>query len=344
MKIIYLILLALCFQSVEAQGQRWSERRELGSNSEPLSKLKVQGNDFVNQEGVTVILKGYSSSDPDRLASIRRWDKSYFEELKEWGANVVRFPVHPRAWRSRGESDYLYLLDQGIEWATELGIYVIIDWHSIGNLESELFQSRQYNTTKKETFEFWTTISRRYGKNSTVAFYELFNEPTVFNGKLGVTSWDEWKELNEEMITIIRAYDAEGIPLVAGFNWAYDLSGVRDNPVDAKDIGYVSHPYPQKREKPWEDKWTEDWGFVKENYPLILTEIGFAGEEERGAHIPVTSDESYGEAITAYADDRGISYIVWIFDARWSPRLFSDWQYTPTRQGTLFKAKMTEKK
>tara|TARA_R110000765_G_scaffold234289_2_gene337322 strand:- start:1384 stop:1998 length:615 start_codon:yes stop_codon:yes gene_type:complete len=197
-----------------------------------------------------------------------------------------------------------------------------------------------YDTTLKQTYDFWRTIAETYGKNSTVAFYELFNEPTTYNNTLGTATWEEWKKLNEEMITIIRANGGEGIPMVAGFNWAYDLTPIIENPINAEGIAYVSHPYPQKREKPWEAQWTADWGFVKEKYPLILTEIGFSGPEDPGAHIPVISDESYGDAITNYADDNEISYVVWVFDPEWAPRLFTNWNYTPSRHGKYFKKKL----
>jgi hypothetical protein len=92
-----------------------------------------------------------------------------------------------------------------------------------------------------------------------------------------------------------------------------------------------------KREKPWPAKWTEDWGFAAKKYPLILTEIGFCGPDEKGAHVPVISDESYGDAITAYCAERGISYTVWVFDPQWAPMLIEDWNFTPTRQGRYFK-------
>ncbi|RYZ45487.1 MAG: glycoside hydrolase family 5 protein, partial [Chitinophagaceae bacterium] len=176
-----------------------------------------------------------------------------------------------------------------------------------------------------------------YKGNTTVAFFELFNEPTVMNGQLGLCTWQDWKAMNEEMITIIRAHGCKAIPLVAGFNWAYDLTPVATEPINAEGIGYVSHPYPQKRPKPWEPKWTADWGFVAKKYPVMLTEIGFCGPDDRGAHIPVISDESYGEAITKYCNDNGISYSVWVFDPQWSPMLISDWNFTPTRQGRFFK-------
>lgn len=308
-----------------------------------LSRIRVEGNRFVNEQNETLVFRGYNTSDPDKLVYDGQWNKSYFEEIRAWGGNIVRFPVHPAAWRRQGKNNYLRLLDQGIRWAGEAGLYVIIDWHSIGNLKSGLFQNDSYETSLKETFEFWRAMATRYKENPVVAFFELYNEPTVFNGQLGVCSWSEWKAINEEMITIIRAHGCKAIPLVAGFNWAYDLTVIKDEPINAPGIAYVSHPYPQKREKPWEAKWTADWGFATEKYPLILTEIGFSGPEEAGAHIPVISDESYGEAIVKYCQERGISFVAWVFDANWSPRMFSDWKFTPTRQGKFFKEALTRK-
>lgn len=305
-----------------------------------MSRISVTGNSFTTEAGDTIIFRGLNTSDPDKLKKDGYWTKSYFKEIKNWGANLVRFPVHPPRWNERGHEAYLQLLDEGIKWAGELGMYVIIDWHSIGNLRTQMYQSDIYDTTPKETYDFWRKIAKRYGNNPTVAFYELFNEPTTYNHELGTITWEQWSDFNKEMITIIRANGGQGIPLVAGFNWAYDLTPVQDAPLDIEGIAYVSHPYPQKREKPWEAKWTADWGFVKQKYPIILTEIGFCGPEDPGAHQPVISDESYGDAITKYCDERGISYMIWVFDKEWAPRLFTDDKYTPSRHGTYFKKKL----
>ncbi len=301
------------------------------------SKITVEGNSFI-KEGKPFVFRGLNTADPDNLEQQGNWNDKLFAELESWGANIVRFPVHPRAWRSRGEQEYLKLLDTGIELAAKHGMYVIIDWHSIGNLRTQMYQSEGYETTQKETFEFRRTIAKKYKDNNTVAFFELFNEPTTYNGQLGSCTWEQWKELNEEMIGIIRAHGATNIPLVAGFNWAYDLSNVRFSPVKAEGIGYVSHPYAQKRAKPWEEQWGKDWGFVAKTYPLILTEIGFSLADERGAHIPVISDETYGEAITKFTAERGISWVGWVFDSRWAPPMFKNWEtFEPTTQGKYFK-------
>ncbi|MFN8356124.1 MAG: glycoside hydrolase family 5 protein [Spirosomataceae bacterium] len=315
----------------------------IGFCQQKLPKISVEGNHFVKEGNQTIKFKGFSIADPDNLQQKGHWDKSLFQEAKIWGANLIRLPVHPATWRKQGKENYLKLLDEGIAWATELGLYVIIDWHSIGNLRTEMYQAAMYETSQRETFEFWRVMAGHFKGNTTVAFFELFNEPTTMSGQLGSCSWEQWKELNEEMIGIIRAHGCEAIPLVAGFNWAYDLTPIKENPLEATGIAYVSHPYPMKRKKPWESQWTTDWGFVAEKYPLILTEIGFCGPEEAGAHVPVISDESYGDAISAYTASKGISWVAWVFDDRWAPRMFTDWNYTPTRQGKYFKTLLQSK-
>jgi len=85
--------------------------------------------------------------------------------------------------------------------------------------------------------------------------------------------------LMEELIKTIRANGGTAVPLVAGFDFGYDLKPVADAPLNAEGIGYVAHPYPMKAKQPWESNWTHDWGFVADKYPVILTEIGFLEPE-----------------------------------------------------------------
>jgi aryl-phospho-beta-D-glucosidase BglC (GH1 family) len=305
--------------------------------------VRVDGNRFVNASGEPMIFQGVNIRDPHNLEEEGNWKKSHFKEAMDWGANIIRLPVHPRSWRARGEEGYLKLLDQAVEWANELGVYLIMEWHSIGNLKEEKFQHEMYVTTLEETHAFWNTVSGRYADEPAVAMYELFNEPTITGPRFGNMTWEEWKVMNEEMIDIIRANHPKSVILVAGFNWAYDLTPVGKKPVERKSIAYVSHPYPQKREAPWEPQWQKDWGFVADTYPVILTEVGFALAEEEGVHVPVKGDETYGKALVGFTAERGISWVVWCFDPDWSPYMFTDWNYTPTRQGKFFRKVMSEK-
>ena len=343
--IVTVFLVSLFLQNTDAQQKKYHEwwledrypRNPLNSpDSKKLPLIEVKGNKFVNSNGDTVLFRGLAISDPDKIEHQGHWGKNHFIKVKEMGTMLVRIPVHPVAWRERTPQNYLKLLDQAIEWCTELGMYVIIDWHTIGNLKMELFQDPMYNTTQKETFEFWRTIAEHFSGNNTVAFYELFNEPTLSNGKLGTMTWSEWKKLNEDMIDLVRAYDKETIPLVAGFDWAYDLTPLLIEPIRAEGIAYVTHPYPHKRAKSYKPKWEENFGFAANTYPVIATEIGFTLGNET-----MKDNGEYGRAIIDYLETKGISWIAWVFDPGWYPSMFESWEtYKLTECGEFFRQAM----
>ena len=297
--------------------------------------VRVNGNKFLDPQGRPIIFSGLCAPDPDRLVSANQWNERYFGSVVDWGANVVRFAVHPQALRRRGWDNYFEILDKGVELARQHGLYVIMDWHSIGNLKDELFQSENYHTTLRETLQFWAKVAQKYKDEPMVAMYELFNEPTT--SRFGACTWEEWRDINERIIDTIRIYNPNALCLVAGFDWAYELRSVINAPVRRTNIAYVSHPYPQKRQKPWEEKWEADWGHVADKYPVICTEIGFCLEGERGAHVPVISDMTYGPEITAYFEKKGISFTAWCFDTSWAPAMINDWDFTPTTQGKFFR-------
>lgn len=324
--------------------------RALLSKEQPL--IKVKGKGFVDSNGNVFAFRGVNIADPDKLARQGHWGKPLFEEVHRWGANHIRLPIHPIAWRHRGSDWYFARLDEAVSWANALGMYLIIDWHSIGNLETELFQHPQYVTSVAETANFWKSIAHRYKGVATMAVYEIFNEPTddfVGSGKgsLGKFDWDSWRNTLEDLIDLVFVYDSEVIPLVAGLNWAYDLGPVAEKPVRREGIAYAIHPYPQKSKpdsktrKAFHKAWQEHWGWVAETYPVMATELGWVKEDGYGAHIPViNNDGSYGPNIMSFMEERGISWTAWCFDPAWSPTMIKDWDFTPTEQGVFFKEVM----
>lgn len=340
---VFVLIAFISFQNLQAQekSRNWWEggpwrRPKPDPQAKLLPLIRIQGNKFVNDNGDTLLFRGLSIADPDKIEIQGHWNKQLFEKVKEMGAMLVRIPVHPVAWRNRTPEKYLALLDQAVAWCTELKMYVIIDWHSIGNLQMELFQNPMYDTSKKETYEFWRTISGHFRGHNTVAFYEIFNEPTKFRGILGNMSWSEWKKINEDIIDLIRAFDQDPVPLVAPFDWAYDLTPLHYDPVDRDNIAYVTHPYANKRSQPWEPKWEEDFGFAADLYPVMATEFGFGLEKGKQ-----TADDDYGRRIVKYLEGKGISWVCWVFDPEWYPRMLNSWDnFELTGSGEFFKKAM----
>lgn len=306
--------------------------------AQSIPRISVKGNRFVTPDGAPVLFRGVSIADPDKIERQGHWNRGLFEQLHTFGAQLIRLPVHPQAWRTRTPARYLALLDSAVSWCGQLGMYVDIDWHSIGNLEMELFQDPMYNTSLQETYTFWRTIAQHFGgKYNAIAFYELFNEPTSYNGQLGSVSWDAWKGINERIIHLIRSFDPATVELVAGFDWAYDLTPLHEEPIDASGIGYVVHPYPFKRGQPWEPRWDEDFGFAAGRYPVIATEIGF----EIKAGDPADGAEHYGTRITQYLEGHGISWLAWVYDPQWWPAMLTSWEgYPLSGTGKFFEGAM----
>ena len=114
--------------------------------------VKVEGNKFIAPDGSELVFRGLCFSDPVKLVRDGQWTERYFAEAADWGANIVRFAVHPAHLNSMGWDATFEAMDQGIQWTKQHGLYVIMDWHSIGNLKDAKFTSPMYNTTLEETF------------------------------------------------------------------------------------------------------------------------------------------------------------------------------------------------
>jgi endoglucanase len=308
------------------------------ASTDKIVKVSVLGNRFVDPKGQTMIFKGVALPDPVRLEATGHWNEKYFDEIKAWNCNIVRIPISPDKWRDPGPAKIFELLDKAVCLCKERGIYIVVDWHSNGNLHEELFQRDSHKTTKKETLEFWTAVAKRYNGENTISFYEIFNEPTDSFGKLGELPWDDWRQIVKNIVAEIRKYDAETIPAVAGLKWGYDLTEVKEKPFDIEGIAYSVHPYPMKSKEPWKVNWEKTWGYVADHYPMIALEFGYNLEEEEGAHDPTIGTEEFGKRIINYFTQKGISWTVWCFDWHWHPTLLKDESYEETdTQGAFFK-------
>jgi aryl-phospho-beta-D-glucosidase BglC (GH1 family) len=352
---------------------RW-EMPKPNPRAKSMQLVKVEGNHFVTPDGKTILFRGIAISDPDKIERQGHWNKAHFEKVRELGANIVRIPIHPVAWRERTPAAYLKMLDDAVEWCTDLSMYVMLDWHTIGNLEMEMFQDPMYNTSKQETYDFWRKIAAHFAGNNTVAFFELFNEPTTYRGQLGVCSWSDWKKLVENMITVIRFSDKETIPIVAGFDWAYDLTPLRIEPINAPGIAYSTHPYSNKSPQPWTATWEENFGFAANTWPVFATEFSYdatdmpelidpdkgfvAGnfrliDPDKGMSWgnlvmkkadPIDSNgDHYGNQIINYLEKKGISWCIWVFDPDWGGAKIKSWNYEPTDGMRFFSEAMKGK-
>ncbi len=346
MKKILLRAAGLCLLATLAESCMHGSVR---MNAAPTSlvSLRVQGNHFVDANGNTVVLKGLNLCYPSILQREGHWSEDYFKQAASWGARLVRVPIDPGSYRKIGKEKYLAVLDQAVEWSKSQGMYVMVDWHSIGNPISGIFQEpwqEEMRTTLPEMKEFWAAVADRYKDEPAVAFYEIFNEPAAMDWKGGHLAWSQWRDMADGIIDVLYAHNPRAIPVVGGLQWAYDLKGAAAEPLRNRGIAFAAHPYPGHAPKAvWEETWEKDFGYLAKDYPVILTEFGFDPHDTVMPSV-YQADTDYGRRILAFAKERGMSWTAFVFynGPGWPMPLFKDWNYTPTESGSFFKEMLNQ--
>lgn len=136
-------------------------------------------------------------------------NKAAFQTLRDdWGANAVRLAMYTSEYNGYcSGGNQLALRKQiykGVKCATELGMYVIIDWHILndGNPMTQLAQAKS----------FFMMMAKNFRKQNNI-IYEICNEP---NG----CSWTSIKSYAAQVIKVIRKYDKNGIIVVGTPTWS----------------------------------------------------------------------------------------------------------------------------
>jgi hypothetical protein len=277
------------------------------------SRLQTKGNRIVNGTAEIVHFKGLMIPDPARLAREARYTRTLFETVRATGANVIRIPVHPQNWTR--DPDYVrHYLDPAVQWAGELGMYVILDWHSIGNEVTgyapqvpELFCHTDAMTTN-----FWERVASHFKAEPHVIF-EIFNEPQNIPAT-------DWRRCANRLVRGIRAQGARQLIIVGGLDYGRKLDWVLREPVAGENIAYASHIFPSHAQSGWD----HDFGNVGARYPVVITEWGFIDKKQ----TPNPSDtylsgdvSTYGGPLMSYLAERGIGWVACWFDEQWQPAM-----------------------
>ena len=279
------------------------------------------------------------------------------DEIREivtgWGANVLRLPFN-QDWCLNGRGlhsaeQYLAELDQIIAWNAEFGAYTILDlqWLDVETVYGttvDAIQGRAANhvppTPNELTIMLWRTLAERY-RGETAVIFDLLNEPhdalpddsnplhfvdphgriiTSDEKRLTAREWSRWASV---LTAAIRVIKADGIIIISGVDWAFDLSGVV---VDAPNIVYSTHIYSNRNRK----KWSKALGRHRD-VPLFVGEWG-------GTEL----DLEFGADLVARMRRHGLGWTAW----SWSdfPRLVEGTgtsARTPTAFGTLVLNELT---
>jgi endoglucanase/cellulose 1,4-beta-cellobiosidase len=194
--------------------------------------LSVKGNQIVNNKGEIVSFAGNSlfwSNDYYRGNGF--YNKNVIKQLKnDWNSKIIRIPM-----TADPDIHDSYIFDKKtnqtkleivVDACIDLGLYVIIDWHS-----------HKAEDNEKEAIEFFTKMATKYGKHPNI-IYEIYNEPLK-------VSWDTViKPYAQKVIAAIRKIDSDNIIVVGTPKWSQDVDIASENPIKGyKNIAYTFHFY-----------------------------------------------------------------------------------------------------
>lgn len=192
--------------------------------------LHVEGINLMDSKGQMYQLKGPSTHG-------LQWFPQYVNEgafksvRDDWGANVVRLAMYTdeNGYCSGGNKAELEnVIDTGVNAATNLGMYVIIDWHILHDNNPKMHEA--------EAIDFFSRMSAKYANHDNV-LYEICNEPN------GGTDWNTIRDYACNVIPAIRANDPDAVVIVGTPTWSQDVDQVAMNPLDFNNVMYSLHFY-----------------------------------------------------------------------------------------------------
>ncbi len=289
-------------QGVSNQGAKGPEIRtgdELGgfvvTEGTPVGdhgRLRVENGSLVDQYGEAYQMHGVSTHG---LA----WFPEYVSEetfrtfRSDWDADLMRLAMYSDeygGYSNGGDKKELkQLIDRGVEYASGQGMYVIIDWHVLGEGNP--------NIHKEDAIDFFDEMSEKYGDQGNV-IYEICNEPN------GGVSWKDVKKYAEEVIPVIRANDPYGIILVGTPQWSQLIGDAAADPIEGYDnIMYTLHFYAATHK---EDLRGNLEKALKDGLPVFVSECSICDASGNGS-----IDEKSAQAWVDLLDQYSVSYVAW---------------------------------
>lgn len=273
-------------------------------------RLVADGHDLVLSDGSPVRLRGVMVPALDRLSDEGRLSAELFRSIAATGANVVRLPVDPEAWRT--DPEYIARhLDPAVRWAGEAGMYAIVDLHLIGNVVTGTGQAMPEVPAQPLAEGFWRDVAG-YFRAAPHALFEILNEPA------GITA-DDWQPVAEDLVRTVRDAGAQQVVIVAGVDFASDVSWVGDASIADDNVAYAVHIYPGTRR----DR-EDSFGGISARFPVLVTEWGFMDENPSPTQTYLNGSRvTYGDRLMAYLDERDIGWVACWWDAAWEPPMLS---------------------
>lgn len=279
-------------ESEEADSQSAEESAEGKTPFELHGALKVDGTNIVDENGEPFQIAGVSTHGlawfPDYV------NKDAFLSIRDdWGANTVRLAMYTAengGYCEGGNKDNLKsLVKNGVNYATELGMYVIVDWHVLHDLDP--------NKYKSDAIAFFDEMSKEF-KDQDNVIYEICNEPN------GGTSWSQVKSYALEVIPVIRANDPNAIIIVGTPNWCQYVDDAANDPITEYDnIVYAVHFYAETHRDDIRNRMVTA---INKGLPVIISEFSICDASGNG-----TNNIEQANIWIDLLDEYNVGFVAW---------------------------------
>ncbi len=212
---------------------------------------------------------------------------------EEWNANVIRLAMYTAesgGYCTGGDQARLkQLVKDGVQYATDAGMYVIIDWH--------ILSDGNPNQYKSEAKDFFEEMSQTFASYENV-LYEICNEPN------GGTAWSDVKAYAEEIIPVIRQNAPDAVILVGTPNWCQYVDQAAADPLTGGgNLMYTLHFYAATHTDALRNTMVSAIGA---GLPVFVSEYGICDASGSGG-----IDEKQANSWVSLMNEYGISYVVW---------------------------------
>lgn len=284
-------------QAEEIEGEGLSKTPPGGNKTDTpdnITSLTVSGNRLADENGNTVLLKGISTHGLSWFPEYVNADS--FKQLHEqWGINCIRLAMYTAEYNgyctgdSSNRERLKNLIDDGVTYATQNNMYVIIDWHILSDNNPNMYLD--------ESKAFFEEMSQKYAKQNNV-LYEICNEPN------GGTSWAQIKSYANEVIPVIRENDSDAVIIVGTPNWSQYVGEAADDPITGYDnIMYALHFYAATHTESLRAAFVSA---INQGLPIFVSEFGICDASGNGG-----IDEYQAEQWVSLMNEYGVSYIAW---------------------------------
>ena len=231
--------------------------------------LHVENGKLTGADGNTVQLYGMSTHGIAWFPQYINYDS--FRTLRDdWNTNCIRLAMYTAEYGgycAGGDKEQLkQLVRDGVSYATELGMYVIVDWHILSDCDP--------NQNKDEAIAFFWEMSEAFADNDNV-LYEICNEPN------SGTSWDSIKSYAEEVIPVIREQKPDAVILVGTPTWSQEIDKAAASPLTFDNVMYTLHFYAGTHKDDLRNRLET---CAQNNLPVFVSEFGMCDASGNGAN------------------------------------------------------------